>query len=321
MPPRKLTVVISQAQGANPAKRQLEEDIAVAMFGRGDVEVSVVPPLVDMTADDPGFLFLRGVPGDVVVASWLYPRATQWVLDRQGVRGQYGKTLLGDEDGSNDFSDVPRTDAIRAAGPTPDRAIYCLDLRISPDAATFVDEIARIAEESRVEVATLTTLGLPAVTAQPPAPPKKAEAPKRRWYPVIDYSRCTNCMECIDFCLFGVYGVDDAGAILVEEQDSCKKGCPACSRVCPENAIMFPGHKTPVIAGADDGEDTGGFKLDLSKLFGAPEKDPLELAAAERDVELLRDGRDAVGMQVGLRRSKTRDAMDDLIDELDALPL
>src|SRR5207302_575815 len=34
------------------------------------------------------------------------------------------------------------------------------------------------------------------------------EATRRRWYPVIDYSRCTNCMECIDFCLFGVYGVD-----------------------------------------------------------------------------------------------------------------
>ncbi len=77
------------------------------------------------------------------------------------------------------------------------------------------------------------------------------EHPGRRWYPVIDFSRCcTNCMECIDFCLFGVYGVDGAQTILVEQPDNCRKGCPACSRVCPSNAIMFPQHKTPAIAGA-----------------------------------------------------------------------
>ena len=29
------------------------------------------------------------------------------------------------------------------------------------------------------------------------------------WFPVIDYDRCTNCMQCLSFCLFGVYGVDD----------------------------------------------------------------------------------------------------------------
>ena len=74
----------------------------------------------------------------------------------------------------------------------------------------------------------------------------------RRWYPVIDYSRCTNCMECIDFCLFGVYGVDRVETILVEQPDNCRKGCPACSRVCPENAIIFPQHKTPAIAGSNE---------------------------------------------------------------------
>src|SRR6266581_4822583 len=29
------------------------------------------------------------------------------------------------------------------------------------------------------------------------------------WFPVIDYDRCTNCMQCLSFCLFGVYGVDE----------------------------------------------------------------------------------------------------------------
>ena len=27
------------------------------------------------------------------------------------------------------------------------------------------------------------------------------------WFPVIDYGRCTNCMQCLSFCLFDVYGV------------------------------------------------------------------------------------------------------------------
>ncbi len=67
----------------------------------------------------------------------------------------------------------------------------------------------------------------------------------RRWYPVIDYSRCTNCMECIDFCLFGVYGVDQLDRILVEQQDNCKKGCPACSPCLSRNAIIFPQHRLP----------------------------------------------------------------------------
>ena len=40
-----------------------------------------------------------------------------------------------------------------------------------------------------------------------------------------------------------------AETILVEQPDNCRKGCPACSRVCPENAIIFPQHKTPAIAG------------------------------------------------------------------------
>ena len=121
----------------------------------------------------------------------------------------------------------------------------------------------------------------------------------RRWYPVIDYSRCTNCLECLDFCLFGVYGVDSLERILVENQDQCKKGCPACSRVCPQQAIIFPEYKTAAIAGADTGA-VGGLKIDLSKLFGGDVGDALAAAVQERDRELVNDGREAVGMTVGI---------------------
>jgi NAD-dependent dihydropyrimidine dehydrogenase PreA subunit len=145
----------------------------------------------------------------------------------------------------------------------------------------------------------------------------------RRWYPVIDYSRCTNCMECIDFCLFGVYGVDRVETILVEQPDNCRKGCPACSRVCPENAIIFPQHKTASIAGAP--VVAGSLKIDLSKLFGAPDtgESAEEAAIRERDEQLVMAGRKAVGAAVGLPKrhapatSEPKDELDSLIDALD----
>ncbi len=149
------------------------------------------------------------------------------------------------------------------------------------------------------------------------------EPASRRWYPVIDYARCTNCMECIDFCLFGVYGVDQVETILVEQPDNCRKGCPACSRVCPENAIIFPQHKTPAIAGSNDAN--ASLKIDLSQLFGAP--DAVDVAARERDEQLLLAGREAVGVSVGVPKRQTgklsqpKDELDSLIDELDDLEL
>ena len=59
------------------------------------------------------------------------------------------------------------------------------------------------------------------------------------WFPVIDYSRCTNCRQCLNFCLFGVYSSDRADKVEVARPANCKTGCPACSRVCPSAAIIF----------------------------------------------------------------------------------
>ena len=191
----------------------------------------------------------------------------------------------------------------------PDRHIYCLDLRDFNQHDPYVNEIRRIAEECKARheqkhahrgarrrwcrSASTWARGARG-RARIRAGTEFLQTAGRRWYPVIDYSRCTNCMECIDFCLFGVYGVDGQERILVEKQDNCKKGCPACSRVCPEQAIMFPDYKTPAIAGAPVGA-IGNLKIDLTKLFGGGEKDALSQAVEERDRELVADGRNAVG--------------------------
>lgn len=91
------------------------------------------------------------------------------------------------------------------------------------------------------------------------------------WFPVIDYDRCTNCMQCLSFCLFGVYGVDPAGRIQAQHQDHCKTNCPACSRVCPEAAIMFPKYKAGPINGdevSDADLQREKMKIDISALLG-----------------------------------------------------
>jgi Pyruvate/2-oxoacid:ferredoxin oxidoreductase delta subunit len=91
------------------------------------------------------------------------------------------------------------------------------------------------------------------------------------WFPVIDYDRCTNCMQCLSFCLFGVYGVDGGGKIQAQNHDNCKTNCPACSRVCPEAAIMFPKYKSgPINGDAVSAEDLQRekMKIDISALLG-----------------------------------------------------
>ena len=91
------------------------------------------------------------------------------------------------------------------------------------------------------------------------------------WFPVIDYDRCTNCMQCLSFCLFGVYGVDDGDRIQVQNNDQCKTNCPACSRVCPEAAIMFPKYKSGPINGdqvASKDLQREKMKIDISALLG-----------------------------------------------------
>jgi NAD-dependent dihydropyrimidine dehydrogenase PreA subunit len=379
---KRIAVVVSQGQSANPAKRQLEEDIVAALLMEPGIDVVVIPHLYDLKPDGTGMLALRGIMGNMIVLSWLYERAARWTLDRFGIRGKEGLTTIKAEDDDADEEDSDAEEAQSANGKervidtreVPNRKIYCLDLRVHTSAAPYIDEVKRIARENAMQLVGLdgwiggspkpeqlqryiqptndTALGLgstagnalrgvPLVAemksssietpspALPSTPHSALRIPHsgdetRRWYPVIDFSRCTNCMECIDFCLFGVYGVDGAETILVEQPDNCRKGCPACSRVCPENAIIFPQHKTPTIAGAP--VVAGSLKIDLSKLFGAPDtgESAEQAAIRERDEQLLLAGRQAVGATVGLPKRQSgknvepKDELDSLIDALDS---
>jgi NAD-dependent dihydropyrimidine dehydrogenase PreA subunit len=336
---RKLTVVLSQAPGKHPAKRSLEESLAAALLFEPGVDLSIVPNLYDLGPDHTGRLFLENVAGDLVVLSWLYPRAAFWLLDRIGVKGHFGETKLKPPGDDDEPAEEKKLAGIGPTGTVPDRHIYTLDLRDFNKHDPYVTEVRRVLAEcqgrwEKQDVAkaaaappAIIQLGLPAKQLPSAFGPDELLAPaNRRWYPVIDYSRCTNCLECLDFCLFGVYGVDSLDRIVTENQDQCKKGCPACSRVCPEQAIIFPEYKSAAIAGADTGA-VGGLKIDLSKLFGGDAVDAISAAVAERDRELVADGRDAVGAAVGLAKRQAgkpagpKDDLDRLVDDLDSLGL
>lgn len=71
------------------------------------------------------------------------------------------------------------------------------------------------------------------------------------WFPVIDYDRCSNCKQCLNFCLFGVYELSSCDRVEVRNPERCKTNCPACARICPQAAIMFPKCDQKPINGAE----------------------------------------------------------------------
>ena len=71
---KRLSVVVSQGQSKNPAKRQLEEDIVTGLLFEQGSRRHCHSNLYDLKPDGTGVLALQGISGDLVVLSWLYPR-------------------------------------------------------------------------------------------------------------------------------------------------------------------------------------------------------------------------------------------------------
>ena len=183
--------------------------------------------------------------GKVVLFCRMHPRPALWLLRRHGIVNE-------------------------------DMTI--LDLRSFATA-----DAAMTAALEAVQVGHETDPGASAESLAPGETQRWEESVRARWYPVMDGSRCVNCGHCLQFCLFGVYELDAAGKVEVRNPDHCKTGCPACARICPQSAIMFPLHdKDAAIAGAP-----GQFvALDLAarKMFYTRTRQPCPMcgATAER---------------------------------------
>jgi NAD-dependent dihydropyrimidine dehydrogenase PreA subunit len=91
------------------------------------------------------------------------------------------------------------------------------------------------------------------------------------WFPVIEYGRCVNCKQCLSFCLFGVYELDKKGKVVVAKPENCKTNCPACAKVCPKSAIIFPKYGESPVNGDEVDENaaaTKNLKIDYDKVLG-----------------------------------------------------
>ncbi len=111
------------------------------------------------------------------------------------------------------------------------------------------------------------------------------------WYPVIDYSRCTSCGQCADFCLFGVYEKTETRVDVTNPQ-GCKNNCPACARICPSSAIIFPKYKNGGAVGGSDEIDEFAEQQrqaqDLESFLGADIYTALEKRKLKRK-SIIRD--------------------------------
>ena len=60
-----------------------------------------------------------------------------------------------------------------------------------------------------------------------------------KWFPKINYKKCTSCMTCVSFCTHGVYAEKD-GKPKVVYPNNCVVGCTGCDGICPQKAISHP---------------------------------------------------------------------------------
>ena len=140
-----------------------------------------------------------------------------------------------------------------------------------------------------------------------------------RWYPVIDGDRCANCGHCLQFCLFDVYAHDEDQTVRVSQPDKCKPGCPACSRVCPDGAIMFPRYdREPAIAGAPG--TTMSLDAAGRRLYYQRTEQQCPTCSQLDDEQLAHVARDGCCPECGRKLAKTSPVLaeiDALIDRLD----
>lgn len=134
-----------------------------------------------------------------------------------------------------------------------------------------------VLDRERVRIVNLRRVDWEAVSA---ALPHRTETTVRSfdrvpggnaWFPVIDRNRCRNCRQCVDFCLFGVYGLDGDGCARVDQPLNCKDNCPACARICPEVAIIFPKLDEAPLDGdeiEDEALEQARVKVDVDAFLG-----------------------------------------------------
>ncbi|KKK78603.1 hypothetical protein LCGC14_2841930, partial [marine sediment metagenome] len=216
-------------------------------LGSAGVEFTAVDDLCELAArGDPLLGELAGAEELTVVAC--YPRAVKWLFAAAGA-------------------------------PLSDGRVQMLNMRTQP--AGEIIQAVTGGHPAPAEACCPPTDGCCAPANECCAPASEAAtatgADWAAWFPVIDRDRCVDCKQCMNFCLFGTYEADGPDKVVVANPRSCKTNCPACARVCPTAAIIFPKHdRLGVIAGevpTDADMDAQKVRLDMNSLLSG---DPLE---------------------------------------------
>jgi NAD-dependent dihydropyrimidine dehydrogenase PreA subunit len=201
------------------AVRPAGTDEVIAAVGRSGAAFTVVDDLCGLAANDPGALRQMASSGDLRVAA-CYPRAIGGLFAYAG-------------------ADLPAegvTLANMRTQPADEVVAAMLDGIEPPCCSCYAGGRSDLARGG-------------GLAAGGDAPDRPAEWVP--WFPVIDRHRCDGCATCLSFCLFGVYAPGEARAVEVRHPANCKTNCPACARVCPRGAIMFPKHADPSVCGGD----------------------------------------------------------------------
>jgi hypothetical protein len=213
------TVVVSRAGGGDPRAGKIEEPLAGLCAAAG-FEVVLTPHIYH-------------VPEESGLWEQLAKVGTDTVLDGQnGICPHFRRAFF------TWLHPRPAEALLRRHGVWRDGDhAFCLGSRDTPE-ALFRDLRQAVSWSD-------------AGSGKPGAPAILESLAGERWYPVVDQVRCTHCRSCFQFCLFGVYALDGDQKVRVANPGQCKAGCPACSRICPSGAIMFPLYEQDAaIAGA-----------------------------------------------------------------------
>ncbi len=62
------------------------------------------------------------------------------------------------------------------------------------------------------------------------------------WDPKIDYTKCTTCGKCVDFCHMKAFKIEekDGKKKTVVTPNQCVVFCRGCEDICPAGAISHP---------------------------------------------------------------------------------
>jgi len=79
----------------------------------------------------------------------------------------------------------------------------------------------------------------------------------KNWYPVIDESKCVQCLECVAFCPHGVFEERDGHPPAVVAPEECVEFCRACEKLCDAGAISFAGETAERVRARAEAEAVG----------------------------------------------------------------